>query len=170
MTAPTDRGAAAPERLARPRLSITRDFAAPVERVWRAWARPEEMLRWLGPSEWPATEVRADLRVGGAWRACLTAHDGRDVLWQSGHYLEVDPPNLLRFTFRWEGTNHEDGPGVETVVTVRFDRLDGGRTRLTLTQDGLVSERSAGGHSRGWSSTLDRLDGYLRSGGDHPCG
>jgi uncharacterized protein YndB with AHSA1/START domain len=155
---------------ARSRLALTRVLAAPVERVWQAWIRPEEMVRWLGPVEYPASHLEAEVRVGGAWRACLTARDGRDVLWQSGRYLDVDPPNLLRFTFRWEGTNHEDGPGVETIVTVRFERLPGERTRLTLDQEGLVSERSASAHTYGWSSTLDRLSGHLRTeGGDARC-
>jgi uncharacterized protein YndB with AHSA1/START domain len=154
---------------AQPRLSLTRVFAAPVERVWQAWVRPDEILRWLGPVEWPASHVDAEVKVGGAWRACLMARDGTDALWQSGHYLDVDPPSLLRFTFRWEGTNHEDGPGVETVVTIRFERLDDARTRLTLTQEGLVSECSASGHTYGWTSTLDRLGGYLQNEGDRPC-
>ena len=170
MTTPRRVNALAPELAGRPRLVIAREFAAAPERVWQAWARPEEMVRWLGPVEWPAMQVEADLQVGGAWRACLTARDGSDLLWQSGRYLDIDPPRLLRFTFRWEGTNHEDGPGVETVVTVRFERLAGERTRLTLTQEGLASERSTSGHAYGWSSTLDRLDEYLkREGGDRPC-
>ncbi|WP_336485915.1 SRPBCC family protein [Methylobacterium nigriterrae] len=169
MTAPRAVSALTPVLSGRPRLVVEREFAAAPERVWQAWARPEEMVRWLGPVEWPATRVEAVLQVGGAWRACLTARDGSDELWQSGRYLDVDPPHLLRFTFRWEGTNHEDGPGVETIVTVRFERLAGGRTRLTLTQEGLASERSAGGHAYGWSSTLDRLEEYFHAAGDRPC-
>ena len=169
MTVSETESAAPPGSLARPRLSLTRVFAAPVDRVWEAWARPEEMVLWLGPVEWPASEVQADLRVGGAWRASLRARDGADVLWQSGQYLDVDPPNLLRFTFRWDSPNHEDA-GVETVVTVSFERLESGRTRLTLIQEGLPSERGVGTHAHGWGSTLDRLGGHLqRDGDDGPC-
>lgn len=161
-------GAALAVMPARPRRSLTRVFAAPPERVWQAWIRPEEMVRWLGPVEYPASEMESDVRVGGAWRACLSARDGSEILWQSGHYLDVDPPNLLRFTFRWESENHEDS-GVETVVTVRFERLESGRTRLTLTQDGLPSGRSVGSHAHGWGSTLDRLGGHLSTEGHGPC-
>ena len=163
------KGAAASTIPARARLSLTRVLAAPAERVWQAWVRPEEMVRWLGPVEYAASAMEADVRVGGAWRACLTACDGSNVLWQSGRYLDIDPPNLLRFTFRWESANHEDA-GIETVVTVRFEPLDGGRTRLTLAQEGLTSDRSVGSHAHGWGSTLDRFEGYLRTeGGNRPC-
>ena len=147
--------------LAPPRLSLTRVFAATAERVWQAWVRPEEMVRWLGPVEWPATAMEADVRVGGAWRACLSAREGRDVLWQSGRYLEIDPPNLLRLTFRWDSENHTDA-GVDTVVTVVFERLDGGRTRLTLIQEGLTDAGSVGSHAHGWGSTFDRLGVHLQ--------
>jgi uncharacterized protein YndB with AHSA1/START domain len=164
MTAPPD--LSAPAASDRARLVIAREFAAAPERVWQAWANPEEMVRWLGPVEWQATQVEAVLQVGGAWRACLTARDGSDVLWQSGRYLAVEPPHLLRFTFRWEGKNHEDGPGVETIVTVRFEPLAGGRTRLTLIQEGLASEASARGHAHGWGSTFDRLAQVLQTEGE----
>ena len=148
--------------LAPPRLSLARVFAAAPERVWQAWVRPNEMVRWLGPVEWPATVMEADVRVGGAWRACLSAREGQDVLWQSGRYLEINPPNLLRFTFRWDSNNHADA-GVDTVVTVTFERLDGGRTRLTLIQEGLTDAKSVGSHAHGWGSTFDRLGIHLHS-------
>lgn len=144
-----------------PQLALTREFAATPERLWQAWADPKEMVRWLGPVEWPASQVEADLRVGGAWRACLTARDGSDVLWQSGRYLDVNPPTLLRFTFRWDSPNHADA-GIDTTVTIRLESLPGRRTRLTLTQTGLTDDQSIGSHSYGWSSTLSRLDQYLQ--------
>lgn len=158
-----------PSRAApRPGLSVVRDFGAAPERVWRAWVDPEEMVRWLGPVECPASEVRADVRAGGTWQACLEARDGSDLLRVSGRYLDVEATRLLRFTFQWEGENHEDGPGVETVVTVAFERTDRGGTRLTLTQEALANQQSADGHARGWSSTLDRLAERLASEGERP--
>ncbi|MBV8394213.1 MAG: SRPBCC domain-containing protein, partial [Alphaproteobacteria bacterium] len=100
----------------RPKVEIVRAFAQPRERVWRAWTRPEALLRWLGPVDWPAIEVTADVRVGGTWRACLRSTESGEILWQSGRYLEIVPTERLVFSFRWEGDSHEDGPGVETTV------------------------------------------------------
>lgn len=66
-------------------LTITRDFQAPRDRVWRAWTRPDEIILWHGPSFYRATEFVGDVRVGGAWRACLKSDNAEDiVLWQSG--------------------------------------------------------------------------------------
>ncbi|MDB5806619.1 MAG: ATPase [Betaproteobacteria bacterium] len=144
-----------------PPLRIVRDFAVAREQVWRAWTEPDAIIRWLGPVDWPAIEVQADVRVGGAWRACLREKQGSDCLWQSGHYLAIVPPERLEFTFAWEGTNHEDGPGVQTHVTVLLQETASGGTRMHFEQAGLASTQSATGHAEGWNSTFGRLDRYL---------
>jgi uncharacterized protein YndB with AHSA1/START domain len=142
-------------------LTITRDFAASPARLWRAWTDPEALVGWLGPHDWPAVAATNDLRIGGAWRACLRSPASGEELWQSGRYLVLEPPHRLEFTFAWEGDNHEDGPGVETLVTVLFTGLGDNRTRMHFTQTGLVSPQSAEGHSGGWSETFDRLQAII---------
>jgi uncharacterized protein YndB with AHSA1/START domain len=143
-------------------LQITREFSVARERVWRAWTQLDAIVRWLGPSDWPAVEVTADVRVGGAWRACLRSRNDDRLLWQSGRYLVVEPPERLEFTFAWEGSNHEDGPGVETRVTVILEPTASGGTRMRFSQTGLVSRQSAAGHLKGWESTFERLDQLLQ--------
>ena len=145
------------------RVHIVRDFDARPERIWKAWIDPALLVRWLGPREWPADEVHADLRVGGAWRARLQSVDGQPPLQQSGTYVEIDPPRRLVFTFRWDSDHHEDGPGVETLVTLLLSELAPGRTRMEFTQVGLASDQSASGHEYGWRSTFDRLADDLGS-------
>ena len=143
-------------------LVITRDFEAPRERVWRAWTQADALLQWHGPAFYPASEVTADVRVGGAWRACLRSdRPGEKPLWQSGRYLVVSPPERLEFTFAWDTPDHEDGPGVETYVIVRLEELPGGGTRMHFSQTGFLSVRSAISHSAGWNGTFDRLAEFL---------
>jgi uncharacterized protein YndB with AHSA1/START domain len=100
--------------------------------------------------------------VGGAWRACLRSKSDDRVLWQSGRYLTVEPPERLEFTFAWEGSTHEDGPGVETRVTVILEPTAAGGTLMRFSQTGLVSRESASGHSKGWESTFERLEQLLQ--------
>jgi uncharacterized protein YndB with AHSA1/START domain len=142
----------------RPKVEIVREFAAPRERVWRAWTDPRSLLQWLGPVDWPAIEVTADLREGGAWRACLQSTESGELLWQSGRYLEIVAPERLVYSFRWENENHEDGPGVDTTVSVLLSERPDGGTLMRFTHVGLASAQSATGHDRGWQSCFDRLD------------
>ena len=141
-------------------LHMERVFDAPRDLVWRAWTRPEVVVLWLGPVEWPAIRVEQHLRVGGLWRACLKSAEGDEMLWQGGMYREVDPPRRLVFTFRWD-ESHEDGPPADTLVTVQFDDTDDGKTRMRFTHQGLKSERSLTGHEYGWTSTFGRFDAWL---------
>ena len=136
-------------------LELSRELPHSVERVWRAWTDPTFLLKWLGPLDYPAIQVDADVRVGGRWRACLAGRDGKR-LWQSGTYLVLEPPHHLEMSFRWEGSNHEDGPGVETRIVVHLEKAGQG-TRMRFVQTGLVNRKSTEGHRYGWSSTFDRL-------------
>ena len=142
-------------------LQVQRTFDAPRALVWRAWSRPEVLVLWMGPVEWPAFDVRSSFRVGGRWRIGLRSPDSGEELWQGGVYREIVEPERLVFTFKWEGDNHEDGPPVDTLVTVELEETADGRTDMRFTQQGLKNERSVVNHSHGWASTVDRLEAWL---------
>ena len=137
-------------------LNLTRVFSASRQVLWNAWTDPNVIVTWLGPPDWPADKVEADVRVGGQWRAELRSKQG-EILVQSGKYLEVRAPESLSFTFRWEGDNHEDGVGVETLVEVRFEEKSSHETLMYFSQTRLASPQSVEGHTQGWRGTFDRL-------------
>ena len=141
-------------------MHLRRIFDAPRDLVWEAWTRPELTVLWLGPMEWPAVRVTQDLRVGGEWSALLKSAEGDETLWQGGVYRVIDPPQRLVFTFAW-GDRHEDGPPVQTIVSVKLTAFPGKRTLMDFTQRGLKSAASTGGHRHGWTSTFDRFDEWL---------
>ena len=141
-------------------LTLRRIFNAPRDLVWMAWTKPEMTVRWLGPAEWPAVRVTQDLRVAGEWSAILNSPDGEKTLRQGGVYHVVDPPRRLVFTFAW-GEGHEDGPPVETIVSIELTVLSNERTLMEFSQAGLKSPASAGGHHHGWTSSFGRLDAWL---------
>ena len=147
-----------------PALQVQRFFDAPRALVWRAWTNPEAMVLWLGPVEWPAVSAPQDLRVGGEWRACLRSPDTGQDLWQGGVYREIVPDERLVFTFKWD-ESHEDGPPVDTLVTVQLSDAAGGGTLMDFTHEGLKSEQSLTGHKHGWTSTFERLEAFLAAGG-----
>lgn len=160
MTSAVERMTPAPNSNSQPSLQLRRVFNAPCELLWLAWTRPDMMVRWLGPLEWPAVQVAQDLRVGGEWSAVLKSADSDETLWQGGVYREIDPPKRLVFTFVW-GDGHEDGEPVETIVCVELTALSSEQTLLEFTQAGLKSSASVNGHVHGWTSSFDRLDGWL---------
>lgn len=148
----------------RPTLHMQRVFDAPRTLVWRAWTSPEIRVLWMGPVEWPMVSGSGDFRVGGEWRACLRSPETGEALWQGGVYREITPEERLVFTFRWD-ESHEDGPPVDTLVTVVLSDAPGGGTLMDFTHEGLKSEQSLTGHKHGWTSTFDRLEAFLAAGG-----
>lgn len=72
-------------------ISMTAEFAAPVERVWRVWADPRQLERWWGPPTYPATFVAHDLTPGGRMHYYMTSPEGEKYhgCWE---VLAVDAP------------------------------------------------------------------------------
>jgi uncharacterized protein YndB with AHSA1/START domain len=140
-------------------LRLSRSFAAPRERVFRAFTAPTQLVRWWGPKGFTVPACTLDVRVGGAWRTVMRSPEGKDHI-VSGVYREIMPPERLVFTWAWE----EDGArGHETVVTIEFSETPGG-TRLELTHERFQTEDSRNAHRDGWSSCLDCLEEALADG------
>jgi uncharacterized protein YndB with AHSA1/START domain len=77
-------------------LTITADFAAPVERVWQVYADPRQLERVWGPPGWPATFVDHEMAEGGRMNYYLTSPEGEK------HYAYWDVTGVSapeRFTF-----------------------------------------------------------------------
>jgi uncharacterized protein YndB with AHSA1/START domain len=147
--------AAEPDR----ELVIERVFEAPRELVFRAFTEIEMALHWMGPREFPMTYLEGDLRVGGKWRGCLKAADGKE-LWQGGEWREVVAPERLAFTFGWEQPDGSRGP--ETLITIALAE-QGGNTLMTFRQEMFDTKENRDGHRLGWNSAFDRLAEYLVS-------
>ena len=77
-------------------LTMTADFAAPVERVWQVYADPRQLEQVWGPPTYPATVVDHDLRPGGRVTYFMTGPEGDKF---AGYWLvtAVDEPNSFTF-------------------------------------------------------------------------
>lgn len=133
-------------------LQLKRTFAAPREKVFRAWTDPEELKKWWGPPGYGTPSAEVDLRVGGKYRLGMRKLPEGPVFYLAGTYREVRPPERLVYTWRWEA---EPELG-DTLVTVEFhDR--GGSTEIVLTHELFPTEKARQEHERGWSGGLDNL-------------
>src|ERR1700675_532832 len=107
-------------------LQMRRTFAAPRQRVFRAWTDAKELARWFAPSPDYSTVVpELDLRVGGKYRLEIH-HKGGNVHRVGGTYREIQPPEKLVFTWRPDGDPWPE----DSLVTVEFHDL-GNSTEVT---------------------------------------
>ena len=114
-------------------IVMTREFAAPRDRVFAAWTRPELVERWFGRLEGWTTKAEIDLRVGGRFRFTMRDGAGTKIVFR-GEYREIKRPERLVTVEGYEGFNEAGWrPEDATVTTTVFNEVDG-RTTWTATQ------------------------------------
>lgn len=139
-------------------LVLTRDFTAPRERLFAAWSDIGQASIWWAPRDFKLLSCEMDVRPGGMWRRRMRSPGG-GVIVKYGTYREVAPPERLVFTYT---TEHADGSvDPDTLVSLSFTDLGGGRTRLTLWQTGFETEAFRDDHRGGWAGGLERCAGFI---------
>jgi uncharacterized protein YndB with AHSA1/START domain len=140
-------------------LRATRTFAAPRERVFRAWTTPEAVRRWfIEPAQGTWTEdPQIDACPGGQYR--FAGESGGKPWCIHGTYREVRVPEKLVFTWEWED-HPKPGDSGRTLVTVEFCERDG-CTEVVLTHEGFPHEASRQEHDAGWGGCFDSMEAWL---------
>jgi uncharacterized protein YndB with AHSA1/START domain len=96
-------------------IRIERRFDVPPETVFDTLTDPELMPVWWGDD----AEFDIDLRVGGKWT--IVRWEGGEEYLATGHYLEVERPFQLQYTFAMP----QFSPNSDTI-TVRIEEDNGG--------------------------------------------
>ena len=141
----------------RPSLTLTREYAAPPERVWRAWTDAQVLKQWWAPSAGQGVSVaELDVRAGGRYRICFGGADGNEHEC-AGVYQEVAKAKKLVFTWSWPRTT----PERVSLVTILFNAKGAG-TELVFKHERFFDEAARDSHKRGWTGLLEKLDEYLK--------
>ncbi len=139
-----------------PFIDITREFDAPVSRVFAAHADPALVAKWMGPDRLETDITEWDFVSGGRWSFQQTEPGGESYGFR-GTFHTVRTDELAIQTFEFLGY-----PDVVAVETLRFVDLDDDRTRLEIhsvypsleARDGMVASGMEGGLTQGYA----RLD------------
>jgi uncharacterized protein YndB with AHSA1/START domain len=135
-------------------LIVRRTMKADARRVFDAWTKPEQLMKWWGPRPVTCTHAQIDLRVGGSYRIANLLPDG-STLFISGEFELVEPPVRLAYTWRVERPNAAV-PEVSRV-TVRFEP-QGAATEVIVLHERIDSPATATDHEQGWNGCLDNLE------------
>ncbi len=141
-------------------ITLTREFDAPRDLLFKAFTRPEYVAQWWGQKGSTLAVCDMDFRPGGAWRFVERAADGNEYGFR-GQIREILPPERIVQTFEFEGM-----PGHISVETMVLEDL-GGRTRLTVTsvfdsvqdRDGMLQS----GMEKGAGELYDRLAEFVQT-------
>ncbi len=139
---------------------VTRRFAAPPEKVWRAHTDPALIPRWMtGPDGWSMPVCQTDARPGGAMRYEWTDGQGNGFH-LTGEFTELTPHSRIVHVERM----HLPDPTPDNHVETTFTPDGSGtlmRMRMTLPDAATRAAMLATGMEHGMEVSYARLDAIL---------
>jgi uncharacterized protein YndB with AHSA1/START domain len=120
-----------------PLVTITRDFDAPRDLVFRAYTEPGLLEQWLGPRGLTTVVERYEVRDGGKWRFVQTDSDGGTYAFHGVFHGDPAPEAVVQ-TFEFEGV-----PGHVKLDTVTLTEHDGKTRVRTVAAFTCVEDRDA---------------------------
>jgi uncharacterized protein YndB with AHSA1/START domain len=134
------------------RVDVT--VAAATHEVWQALVEPDAIRQYMF-----GTTVTSDWREGssitwaGEWQG--RAYEDK------GAFVRLQPGRLLEYTHVSPPSGAPDEPADHHTVTVELTPVGGGRTRVTLTQDGNATPEAREHAERNWRAMLDALRDHV---------
>jgi uncharacterized protein YndB with AHSA1/START domain len=133
-------------------VKLHRVFAAPVEKVYKAFTDADAMASWLPPYGFVCKIHSMNFKVGGTYKMSFinfTTGNGHSF---GGEYLEIIPNELLKYTDQFDDANL---PG-QMITTIELKKVLCG-TELFATQEGIPDTIPTEMCYLGWQESLDKL-------------
>lgn len=148
-------------------IIIERTFSAPVQKVWDAWTKTDQIANWWGPEGFSTRVEASDLREGGTWRYVMIEGTSGKEYPSEGVITELIELEKIVTTdeFGEEMASNPDLPhGI--ITTALFEEVEGG-TKLTVQIDHPTledKEKHANmGVVEGWNSSLNKLEKLIQA-------
>ena len=133
-------------------VNLHRVFAAPVEKVFKAFVNADAMASWLPPYGFVCKVHSLDAKVGGFYKMTFTNFTTGNSHSFGGEYLEIIPNELLKYTDQFDDPNL---PG-QMITTIQLKPVLCG-TELLATQEGIPDLIPTEMCYLGWQESLDKL-------------
>ena len=147
-------------------LTITADFAAPVQRIWQIYADPRQLEKIWGPPSHPATFVDHSLTPGSRVTYYMTGPDGQKY---AGYWeiTAVDEPRSFSFLDGFADAELNPNPDLPVSRnTYTFTEHDGGTRAVYVSTyasaEGLAQVLEMG-VVEGATSAINQIDALIAS-------
>ena len=133
-------------------VKLHRVFAAPVEKVYKAFTNADAMASWLPPYGFVCKVNSMDVKIGGTYNMTFTNFTTGNGHSFGGEYIEIIPNELLKYTDKFDDPNL---PG-QMITTIEYKAVLCG-TELFATQEGIPDAIPTEMCYLGWQESLDKL-------------
>lgn len=147
-------------------LTLTREFTAPVNMVFKAWTDQELVKQWWGPNGVTNPICEVNPIVGGTMHIVMLAGEELGPLkgqeWpMTGTFNEIEENKKIVFTGNAIVNNK---PVLETLTTVTFEEANG-KTKITVhivvTKTTPEAAGPMSGMEMGWNQQLDKFVNFI---------
>jgi uncharacterized protein YndB with AHSA1/START domain len=151
--------------LAAKKIHVSREFNAPIEKVWKAWTDPALLDKWVGPKPWTAVTKIMDFTVGGIWLYAMVSPEGQKS-WVYAEFTAIENGSAFSSTGMFcdaDGNPNTDGP--KSHRDTKFTSIEGNRTKvdmvITFEEESTIKIFVEGGFKEGSIMSLNQLDEML---------
>ncbi len=146
------------------KISVKREFDAPLSMVWKAWTERQLLDQWWAPKPWMAKTKTMIFKNGGSWLYAMTGPDGTSM-WNIIEFSDVQREKGFQAVSAFcdeNGKKNTDFPvmywknvfsamGSETLVEVE----------ISFTNEADMEKIIAMGFEAGFTAALGNLDELL---------
>jgi len=150
-------------------IRISREFNAPVEKVWKAHTDPDLLVKWIAPKPWTAVIKIWSFTVGGICLYALLDTNGKSPWWTRIEFTAIENGSAFSATGMFSDENANAAPdGPKTYRVTKFSSIEGNRSKvdmvITFTSDATLKMFvEGGGFKDGTAAGFDQLDELLAS-------
>jgi len=146
--------------------SVEREYAHPIERLWRAWTDAAELEAWYHPTILSVVpgSVTSDAKAGGLWTVAVDVPMNDFVAYFFGRYETVEHHKRIEHSMSYTQSREEfeqrpvDAPAHKVVVEFE-DRGD--KSWVKFSQFGELPEDQIQATTDGMTSYFDSLEQHL---------
>lgn len=148
------------------KMTVTREFDAPVDTVWQAWTDSDILDEWWAPKPWKAKTKKMDFREGGHWLYCMNGPEG-EKHWARADYTKIIPNELYEGSDAFcdkEGNISNELPA--TIWLVTFSPVENGtsvKVELTFNDKADMEKMVEMGFKEGFAAAHENLDQILEN-------
>jgi uncharacterized protein YndB with AHSA1/START domain len=145
-------------------ITVSREFKAPLELVWRAYTEKEFLNQWWGPAPWKAETKSMDFREGGFWLYAMAGPENQKH-WARMNYLKISNHKKFEIqNFFCEENGNVDGKLPASQGEVVFAKTQTGTHvdfKLKFSTEEALKQTVEMGFEQGISQCTDQLEVLL---------
>jgi uncharacterized protein YndB with AHSA1/START domain len=149
------------------RIYLSREFNAPIEKVWKAFTDPALLAKWIAPKPWTIEKQTWDFTVGGVSKYAMVNPEGH-MHWMYDQFTVIEQGKVIASTGVFcDGEGNPNLSGPKSYTETKFVSIEGNRTRIESTyvfdSEETIKWFVEGGFKEGTTMTFDQLDKLLAS-------